>query len=111
PEFELMTSGELLSDESDGVQQILTSSGMLEETTPLWFYTLKEAAIRGCGEKLGPLGSRIVMETLDAAIQRASPSILADDNRWRPDPRLRPSSPDSYSFTDLIRFAALTTGS
>ena len=34
------------------------------DRTPLWFYVLKEAEIKADGEHLGPLGSRLVAETL-----------------------------------------------
>lgn len=41
---------------------------LLCEQTPLWFYTLAEA--EACGEgKLGPLGGRVVMETIHAALE------------------------------------------
>lgn len=42
--------------------QALNAGGMIDKT-PLWFYILKEAEVTG-GETLGPLGSRIVAETL-----------------------------------------------
>ncbi len=43
----------------------------LAERTPLWFYVLREAEVLHCGRKLGPLGGRIVMETIHAAIAAA----------------------------------------
>jgi hypothetical protein len=43
----------------------------LAERTPLWFYVLREAEVLHGGRKLGPLGGRIVMETLHAAIAAA----------------------------------------
>lgn len=49
----------------------------LRKTTPLWFYTLREAEkFGGGGRHLGPLASRVVMETLHAAIQTARGGIL-----------------------------------
>jgi hypothetical protein len=49
----------------------------LRDRTPLWYYVLREAEVLGCGGRhLGPLGSRIVMETLDAAIRSAAGSVL-----------------------------------
>lgn len=52
----------------------------LAERTPLWFYTLRESEFVHGGQRLGPLASRIVMETLHAAIE-ASGSGLIKDNR------------------------------
>ena len=34
----------------------------LHEKTPLWYYILKEAQVRSGGERLGPVGARIVAE-------------------------------------------------
>lgn len=57
----------------------------LVERTPLWFYVLREAEVLQAGRKLGPLGGRIVMETIHAAIEAAgsdplglAPATLAD---------------------------------
>lgn len=53
----------------------------LEGRTPLWFYVLREAEVHGCvGRHLGPLGSRIVMETIHCAIEMAEVSILNGEN-------------------------------
>ena len=57
-----------------GVQPL--SAGEVEYTwphgTPLWFYILKEAEHRG-GDRLGPVGGRIVTEVL-IGLLRADPS-------------------------------------
>lgn len=57
----------------------------LVERTPLWFYVLREAEVVHGGRKLGPLGGRIVMETIHASIEAAGncpdclqPVTLAD---------------------------------
>ncbi len=49
----------------------------IHTNTPLWFYTLREAECYN--GKLGPLGGRIVMETLHAAIEYATPSVISRD--------------------------------
>ena len=82
------------------------------DETPMWRYVLKEAEAQQGGRRLGAFGSRIVGETLHAAIAAASPSMLAGDEgrpglSWRPDPRLRPSRPDHYGLRDLVAFAGL----
>ncbi|WP_455269620.1 peroxidase family protein [Rhizobium herbae] len=94
---------ELCQDEPVEVQNFLKRDFL--GNTPLWFYTLKEAAILGGGQHLGPLGSRIVMETIHAAIEESSPSILA--GKWVPEPKLAPSDAHRYTLADLIAFAGL----
>lgn len=51
------------------------------EATPLWFYVLAEAGAQDgpAGAHLGPVGSRIVAETLWQAARLADDSILAPD--------------------------------
>ena len=54
-------------------------SDHLNTNTPLWLYVLREAEKAGTG-KLGPFGSRIVAETIHAAIAGAQDSILSNNN-------------------------------
>ncbi len=49
--------------------------GVLQNNTPLWFYTLAEAEAIGNG-KLGPIAARIVMETIHAALECDPDGIL-----------------------------------
>jgi hypothetical protein len=77
------------------------------EQTPLWYYILKEAERLNGGERLGPVGSRLVVETLVELIKTSRVSILRTPG-WRPDPSLRPDSqvaevsPDRYSMAELL---------
>lgn len=54
----------------------LAEVGLLERP-PLWFYILREAELQD-GERLGPVGSAIVAETIIAHIRNADVSVLAD---------------------------------
>lgn len=47
--------------------------------TPLWFYILREAALLGKGLHLGPLGSRIMLETFVGLIRCSVTSIFDGD--------------------------------
>lgn len=114
PTFSPLTEAEILDGESARFRELMMRKDaqgrpLLLHNVPLWLYTLKEAAVKAGGCRLGPLASRIVMETLHAAIEQACPSILdpSRDRVWRPDPRLRPASPERYTFPDLIAFAGL----
>jgi heme peroxidase len=112
-----LSDAELEQGEPDCVVKCLNrrlSSGLsLLDRTPLWFYLLKEAEVRGRDGRLGPLGSRIVMETIHAAIQFSPSSILRAGGGppWKPLPELKPSCPTEYAFPHLIAFAATSNGS
>ncbi len=61
----------------------------LSTGTPLWYYILAEAEAvgsldRGPGEGLGPVGGRIVAETLIALLENDPTSYLGTDRSWSP---------------------------
>lgn len=79
----------------------------LKGKTPLWFYILREAELRG-GSRLGRIGSRIVAETLVGLIQHSSHSIL-DGSEWRPRyGRGEPGTESArFEMVDLLHFAGV----
>ncbi len=69
--------------------------------TPLWYYILKEAEVLHDGRHLGPVGSRLIAETIVGLIQASQISILSEQNRtWRPS--LPARNPQQYSMVDLL---------
>jgi hypothetical protein len=88
---------------SGGTGQVIKDNHF-EETTPLWFYILKEAEIRGNGEKLGELGSRIIAEVFVGLLEGDPDSILSQN--WKPsDSDLIPKrSEDNFTMADLLLF-------
>lgn len=69
--------------------------------TPLWYYILKEAEVLHDGRQLGPVGSRLLVETIVGLIQASPISILADPSRtWQP--ALPARNPQHYSMVDLL---------
>jgi hypothetical protein len=52
----------------------------------LWYYILFEAEQNGYGTSLGPVGSRIVGEVIEGALQANRDSYL----RWHKDPQWKP---------------------
>jgi hypothetical protein len=52
--------------------------------TPLWFYILREAAIKGDGDRLGPVGGRIVGEVLVGLLDIDPDSVRHAPREWRP---------------------------
>jgi hypothetical protein len=52
--------------------------------TPLWFYILREADVRAGGDRLGPIGSRIVGEVLVGLLDLDPTSVRHAPANWRP---------------------------
>jgi hypothetical protein len=71
---------------------------------PLWFYILKEAELLYNGERLGPVGGRIMAETLVGLLQRDPNSYLYLDAAWKPAPPIAPTT-GQFTFVDLLKFA------
>jgi hypothetical protein len=68
--------------------------------TPLWYYILREAAVREDGERLGPVGSLIVGEVLLGVIDADPSSQRSVDPGWRPS--LPSRQPGRFTLTDLL---------
>ena len=68
--------------------------------TPLWYYLLREAAVREDGERLGPIGSLIVGEVLLAVIDGDPSSQRSAEPDWRP--TLPARQPGRFTLTDLL---------
>jgi Animal haem peroxidase len=72
---------------------------------PLWFYILKEAELPPYkGERLGPVGGRIMAETLVGLLQRDPNSYLYLNAAWKPAPPIAPAT-GKFEFVDLLKFA------
>ncbi len=65
---DFLTSSELTRNTCDHSGSVLRNVG-LEQNTPLFYYLLKEAEIRGLGRTLGPIGSYIVGEVIQRALE------------------------------------------
>lgn len=81
----------------------------LDDRTPLWFYILREADAVADGERLGPVGGRIVAEVMIGLLQGDRTSYLAQDPDWQPFlPTIDPASRnDDFDMVDLLRFAGV----
>jgi hypothetical protein len=74
----------------------------LHLNTPLWYYILKEAAIRGRGARLGSVGTNIVAEVLIGLVHGDHESYLWRKGvSWTPD--LPSKVPGTFTMTDLLR--------
>ncbi|MEM7794545.1 MAG: heme peroxidase family protein [Cyanobacteria bacterium P01_C01_bin.118] len=59
--------------------EILKTHGFDQET-PLWYYILREAKVKNDGNKLGPVGSRIVAEVFVGLIENSAISLRAQSD-------------------------------
>lgn len=90
---------------ADGPHQALLDDDAFRGRTPLWYYVLKEAELRG-GSRLGAVGGYIVAETLIRLIRKSDPSIL-NPSGWQPSLG-RPATgtqPARFEMIDLLTFA------
>jgi hypothetical protein len=75
----------------------------LAHRTPLWFYVLREAEVATNGERLGPVGGRIVAEVIIGLIVGDPQSYPRQDPDWTPSY----GEGDGFGFTDLLRSAGV----
>ncbi len=82
----------------------------LDRSTPLWYYTLKEAEVMADGLHLGPVGGRIVAEVIIGLLQTDPGSYVSAQPNWTP---TLPSKSGSGQFTmvDLLTFAGVDPAS
>ncbi|MBL3572732.1 hypothetical protein JMK10_10120 [Rhodovulum sulfidophilum] len=89
---------------------VLARAGMIE-ATPLWYYLLREAEARSGGRRLGPLGSRILAETLVGLCVCDPDSywhhLGSDHGRWHPRDGVRPAGESVTTVAALIRAAGM----
>jgi len=71
---------------------------------PLWFYILKESELLQSGQRLGPVGGRLVTEVILGILESDKDSYLNASKVFRP---VSPIAPQTGPFTigDLISFA------
>ena len=77
----------------------------LENSTPLWYYVLKEAEVFEDGQYLGPVGAGIVGEVIVGLIDDDHASFLSAEPAWRPS--LPSSVPGTFRMIDLLAFAGV----
>jgi hypothetical protein len=88
-----------------GIEPLRASDLGLEEWsggTPLWLYVLKEAQYGG-GDRLGPVGGRIVGEVLIGLLRADGESYLSLDPDWQPS---LPHAGERFALADLLVFAS-----
>jgi Animal haem peroxidase len=74
--------------------------GEWQGETPLWLYVLREAAVEGGGDHLGPVGGQIVAEVIVQIVRTDPESYLAASPSWRP--TLPSHHPGVFKIRDLL---------
>ncbi|MEU8821191.1 heme peroxidase family protein [Actinoplanes sp. NPDC048796] len=78
------------------------------DSTPLWYYVLKEALIQHHGQRLGQVGSRIVAEVFFGLLAADPHSYRNVTGGWTPDlPTRDPRDAGSFTMTDLLTMAGV----
>jgi hypothetical protein len=96
---------------SEGRAGPAIAAGGFAEQTPLWYYVLREAELAG-GNRLGPLGSLIVAETLIGLLVQDPNSVWhapgsGPNGRWHPDDGVKPAGEAVADFGSLFRAAGV----
>jgi hypothetical protein len=77
------------------------------ESTPLFYYILKEAELREDGLRLGPVGGRIVAEVFVGLFQLDPDSFLSVQPDWLPTLPTEGGTPESFRMIDFLTFAGV----
>ncbi|MEM7641722.1 MAG: peroxidase family protein [Pseudomonadota bacterium] len=93
-----------------GHTRAAVDEGGFHAQTPLWFYVLKEAEMLGVDGRLGPLGSRLVADTLTGLIRHDRSSYwfaTETPGAWHPKDSVRPDCVIIDSVPALMRAVRL----
>lgn len=91
-----MTAAQIESGPISGLK-----TNVFTNDTPLFYYVLKEAEVLAEGFHLGPLGSRIVGETIIGLLEQDEQSLLHRKS-WRPS--IRTVVPSVVTMSDIVSF-------
>ena len=102
----VLTNAQLVAGLPANEVAVLNSNGgILLTKTPLWYYILREAAVLGAGNQLGPLGAKIVADTFIRMLKRDADSFL---NVAGFVPILPSAVAGDFTVADLVIFAGVT---
>lgn len=77
----------------------------LASNTPLFLYILREAGLLGKGERLGPVGSALVLEVFISMLTQKGCKTFLNDNEyknWRPDKCVAKNG--ALTLADIVRY-------
>jgi hypothetical protein len=79
--------------------------GTFVESTPLFYYVLKEAEVIEEGERLGPVGARMIAEVFIGLLQMDPSSYVSLQPMWRSSLPTRSGIREDFSMADFLTFA------
>jgi hypothetical protein len=80
----------------------------LDRSTPLFYYVVKEAALRANGLTLGPVGGRIVGEVIIGLLEHDRDSYLSLSPFWKPTlPTIHGHVTGEFRMIDFLAFAGV----
>jgi hypothetical protein len=101
-----MTTAQLTSGLPANELAVLNSNGgLLKLKTPLWYYVLREGAVLGGGNQLGPVGGKIVAETFVKMLKRDAGSYLNVIGGFVP--FLPSDTLGDFTVTDIIKLSGV----
>lgn len=104
--FAPLTAAQLTSGLPANEVAVLNSSGgVLKTKTPLWYYVLREAAVLGAGNNLGPVGAKIVADTFVRMLKRDGESYLNKTGGFTP--FLPSDAANDFTVTDIIKLSGV----
>ena len=74
-------------------------------STPLFYYILKEAEVFEDGERLGPVGARLIAEVFLGLLQLDPAGYLRIQPNWVPTLPAAGGAPTSFRIIDFLTFA------
>jgi Animal haem peroxidase len=93
---------------SEDLKELKDLGNGLDESTPLWYYVLKEAGVMEKGLRLGPVGGRIVGEVIIGLLQLDRESFLSGEAGWRPTlPQRNGQVTGDFRMVDFLTFAGV----
>ena len=73
-----------LGEEPLSADEVGAAKAGWRRETPLWYYVLREADVRSGGNRLGPVGARIVGEVLVGLLDLDQTSVRYAPDDWKP---------------------------
>ena len=95
---QILTQAELGS----GPDGAVAATHGFDVNSPLWWYLLKEAEVKGGGAHLGPVGSRIVAEVFVGLLDGDPSSFRRQQPGWTPE--LPAATAGTFTMADLLTF-------
>lgn len=86
------------------LEELAAIRSQFVESTPLWYYVLKEAEIFGQGLRLGPVGGRLVAEVFVGLLESDSTSYLNEQPDFVP---TLGATEGQYRMVDFLTFAGV----